>query len=226
MLHRTGGGEHLCGGILIASDAVLTAAHCVDYRASQEAIINPDLHIGGNNRNDPVQIRKTVRAIPHPKWTGTQREGNNLVILKLNETTCAIPATFLGAKGAQGQEGSMFLAYGRTSDGSSFPNVLQGTTLSTLKTRTCNRRYDPQPKVRRNELCARGQTTVGLCTGDDGSPLVIQPSRRIRADILVGIASYATAACTDTEGVSVFMDIYKYRKWINKTLESDEFKEA
>eukprot|EP00210_Caulerpa_lentillifera_P004083 g3896.t1 len=223
---RTVNGEHICGGIVIAKDAVLTAAHCVDPRISNEATVRPNLNIGGIDRNEPIQKRKTVRAFPHPGWKGTVLDGDDLVILKLNKKTCITPVLLLGAEDAEDQEGVMFLGYGRTSQGGKFPNLLHGSEMRTLNRTRCNRRYRMRPRVDRNELCARGNTVVGVCVGDDGSPLVIQPSFRIYSDIVIGIASYSSNDCTESEGVSVFMNIYRYRKWINETLQSDEFKEA
>lgn len=68
-------------------------------------------------------------------------------------------------------------------------------------------------------MCVRAPTTVGICTGDDGSPLIYSPSIRVFRDVLIGIASYSTSDCTETEGASIFMNIEYYKDWINETCE-------
>jgi len=223
---RTADDEHLCGGILIAKNAVLTAAHCVDPRATSGALVNPDLNIGGIDRDAPVEKRKTVRAFQHPNWSGSTTAGDDIVILKLNRRTCVRPVVTLGAKDAEGQEELTFLGYGRTSERGNFPNILQGSQMNILTRKTCRNRYDFRPDVRTSELCVRGETTVGFCTGDDGGPIIVQPSLRVFRDVVVGIASHTHAGCTETEGVSIFMNVRKYRKWIKQTLRSEEFRQA
>lgn len=156
-------------------------------------------------------------AIPHDDWTGTTDDGNDLVILKLDSKTCVRPIATLGANSAGNRGGLVFLGYGRTAIGGSFSFVLQAGLFDSLNSTHCNERYNLSPSLGRTDLCARGQTAVGVCSGDDGGPLVLQPSVLHFSDVLLGIASYTTTECTETEGAAVFMDIRKYRRWIART---------
>jgi len=223
---RTPQKEHVCGGVVIAENAVLTAAHCVDPRTSKKATTTPDVHIGGVNSDEPIQVRRTVVAIPHDDWTGTTEDGNDLVILKLDKKTCVSPIPNLGAKGPNNRESLVFLGYGRTAIGGSFSFVLQSGVFNSLNVTHCNDRYNINPDLGKRDLCVRGETAVGVCSGDDGGPLIYQPTLTEFRDVLVGIASYASAECTDTEGAAIFMNIRKYRKWIKRTLKSERFLEA
>lgn len=221
--------EHLCGGIVIAENAVLTAAHCVDQRSSNRAAIQPRLHIGGQNTDEPVEKLETLVAIGHPGWTGNLMNGDDLVILKLNQSTCVTPVTTLGAedpydRASQGQ--LFFLGFGRTSIGGRFSYVLNAGFMNTFNITHCNERYDMQPELTEDAVCVRAQTTVGICTGDDGGPLILQPTIREMKDVLVGIASFSTAGCTETEGVSVMMNVHAYTDWIEETLQSERFLNA
>lgn len=220
--------------MLIAPDAVLTAAHCLDARRNSAATIVPDVYIGGPSRDIPiearnnstetgnasqilVQTRKTVLSIPHPDWNGILEDGNNLAILKLEEETCVEPIFQLGADDAQNQRDLPFMGYGRTGNRGDHSHHLLVALFNTFNASYCNERYEVDPPLTHRELCARGQNTVGMCVGDEGGPMILIPTFYVHRDVLIGLASFTTASCGNTEGVSVFMNVMHYRDWINET---------
>lgn len=219
----TAGTNHICGGVLIASNAVLTAAHCLDPRRNRIATVTPEVNIGGVRRNDPVEKRTTVLAIPHPDWNGLLEDGSNLAILKLDEETCGQPLSYLGEDGAEDRRGLTVAGFGSTAGNRNFSPFLLVAPFDTHNATYCNERYGLQPPLTKQEICARQERAVGICAGDEGSPLLLIPTIGHFRDVLIGIASYATESCDSTEGVSVFMNIWHYRDWINETLESESF---
>ena len=180
---RTLAKKHICGGILIAENAVLTAAHCVDPRATRQAIVQPQVHLGGSSLESPievitslfrccrgtvvladVQILETVRAFPHPKWTGDIRDGHDLVILKLAKKSCLMPIANIGNRKFQKKGALQFFGYGRSGQAGAYTNLLQISPLSFISNDTCAQQNDME--LRDNEICFTGETSISVCSGE------------------------------------------------------------
>lgn len=64
---------------------MVTAAHCLDLGESQ-----PVVHLGrrqrtvANQGSDEVEVRRTVRAVRHPRWNGNVGDGFDIALLELD----------------------------------------------------------------------------------------------------------------------------------------------
>lgn len=150
----------------------------------------------------------------HPDWNGNVLDGNDLAVLKLNETTCVTPIPFLGLADPNNRD-VFFIGFGARSPNGPISNDLLGGPFMTLNNTFCNERFNLNPPLKAGQLCVQSPTDRAFtCNGDQGSPLIIQPTLTDFLDILVGISSYTTTFCGDPEGVSVFTDVAYYLPWI------------
>ncbi|CAH1278409.1 unnamed protein product [Diabrotica balteata] len=73
----------LCGGAIIARDAVLTAAHCIEGLQTSDVLVKGgEWKLGIDEEPLPFQIIKVAAIVRHPSY---KQDGYDLAILKLTE---------------------------------------------------------------------------------------------------------------------------------------------
>ena len=206
-----------CGGTLIASQWVLTAAHCTLNEAEQ-AFQPADLHVlvGQRMLRSTEGTRLAVdKIVRHPAFDTTTYQ-NDIALLHLatatNSTVVPLATTTTDSTLPQVQQ-AMVVGWGVTQDGVG-ADVLQRAQVPLVNTATCREFYAEYGIVlAANTLCAGyEQGGIDACTGDSGGPLLTWDNRQ-RSWMQIGIISWGSG-CAEAGVYGVYTEVAGFSTWI------------
>merc|ERR1711893_42083 len=211
-------GSHICGGSVVDSRHVITAAHCVENDAPSRLSVV----VGDHRRNQPGSYKKTVDVIAnnwHHRYDLTGNIENDIAVLTLaedldfNDGVQPVCAPVTGQDYYVGQTSSVS-GWGATRSGGSVTQELRYTNVPIMAYNDCTRAF-PNGWVEPGMVCAgnTGGNDRDSCQGDSGGPLVVRNGDSFE---LVGVVSWGLGCASLTPGV--YAEVSYYEDWLDETI--------
>ena len=199
-----------CGGTLIGSNVVLSAAHCFDYIDYVE--------IGRYDQQDSNEEGMrgffVIEKVKHPLFEGdaTASGDHDVMVIRIDGDASNFAKVSLDTNenGVTLDPGTdlIVMGWGKTDDGGSTSSVLLEVEVDYVEHSVCSDNYESIEIITENMICA-AREGGDSCQGDSGGPLITADGTNVQ----VGIVSFGEG-CADINYPGVYASVAVHYEWI------------
>jgi len=208
-------GNHICGGSLIGTKWIISAAHCVNA-----VVLNPAAYTwacGIHSRTQSAtytQIFTTLAVTRHPNYNG-QKIQNDIAIFELTTTATytdyVLPVCFPGASDTFAGQTCVATGWGSTVSGGGSATHHREVSMPVLTDARCEQRFDGTNDMINplTQVCAgEDGFNKDTCQGDSGGPLVV---KKANGDwFLIGLTSWGYGCGNG----GIYTRLSAFRAWV------------
>jgi secreted trypsin-like serine protease len=217
-ISRTNGWFHICGCVIIATNKILTAAHCLQGQtASNMRVVVGSLNLY-QDANEYQQILGVRSFVIHESYNGNGAGiPNDIGIIYLSNSLTPNPNVKIAELAPKGSSFAnsqcVITGWGQTSGTGSASPVLLEARITKITTSQCQMRW-PFQSINIKHICvyeasAPSGSRPSACMGDSGGPMMCGANR----ELLAGITSWGVSNCSGNYP-SVYTRVSEYLDWI------------
>jgi len=212
-----------CGGTMIASNKVLTAAHCSQDRASRLFIV-PGFYSFARQLS-PSDVFLVSRVAVHPSYN-SQTFSHDVAVLTTLRSHSFTSAVLSGTDKLVGDEGTV-IGTGLTGTN---PNrgvdILQEVEAPITSNGACNNAWEAAAGIRpinAQMICAGfPRDGRGSCSGDSGGPLFVEVDGQ---RVVAGTVSFGLLACEQNRATQAYARVSALTDFIRSESPNTQFVE-
>jgi secreted trypsin-like serine protease len=202
--------EVKCGGTLIRSDWVISAAHCKLAPGFYAIADRVNLASGGG------QVLMIKEVWPHPKYDKIGKKESDVVLARLERSTGITPINVVPAtqEDPEALDPMWVAGWGKLAeDDPAKPDHLQHVQVRVADPEDCTANYGEIHKVVSDRMFCAAEQNADACGGDSGGPLVAI-NLYSQSAVLTGVVSWGEG-CARPAYPGVYVKVSRFRTWID-----------